>query len=89
MYARHYAPRAVVKIVPEAPKAEAGLVFTDAAHEGQVRMPLDPAAYGSGLYRALRRLDQAGHEVIYVEAPPLTPAWDAVNDRLRKASGSS
>ena len=89
MYSRHYAPRAVVKIVDEAPKGEAGLVFTDAAHEGQVRMPRNPAAYGSGLYSALRRLDQAGHEVIYVEAPPTTPEWEAVNDRIRKASGTS
>lgn len=88
MYARHYAPRAAVKLVDHAPESEAGLVFTDAHHEGQVKMPRDPAAYGSGLYSALRRLDQAGHEVLYVELPPQTPEWEAVNDRLRKASGS-
>ena len=88
MYPRHYAPRASLKVVETAPSHEPGLVFTDAKNEAQVRMPRDPAAYGSGLYSALRRLDQAGHEVIYVERPPQSADWEAVNDRLKKASGS-
>ena len=48
-------------------------------------LPGTPEAYARGLYAALRELDQAGNDVILVEAIPATPAWDAVADRLRRA----
>jgi L-threonylcarbamoyladenylate synthase len=51
-----------------------------------VRMPDDPAGYASRLYAALHELDDAGCGVILVDAPPDTPAWAGVRDRLRRAS---
>ena len=48
-----------------------------------------PDGYARGLYAALRELDQAGNEVILVEAIPATPAWSAVADRLRRAACGS
>jgi len=48
-----------------------------------------PDGYARGLYAALRELDQAGNEVILVEAIPATPAWNAVADRLRRAACGS
>lgn len=89
MYPRHYAPRATLRLVEKAPAGEPGLVFGEPQNENQVRMPRDPAAYGSGLYSALRRLDRAGHEVLFAELPPQSGDWEAVNDRLRKASGTA
>jgi L-threonylcarbamoyladenylate synthase len=50
-------------------------------------MPREPHAYAQRLYAALRELDTAGCERILVEAPPDSPEWAAVTDRLRRACG--
>jgi L-threonylcarbamoyladenylate synthase len=50
-----------------------------------LRLPRQPKAYAQGLYAALRELDQAQCQVMLVEAPPDTPEWQAVLDRLRRA----
>lgn len=52
-------------------------------------LPADPAGYAHDLYRTLRELDGAGLATIVVEALPSDPAWDAVNDRLRRAATGS
>ena len=52
-------------------------------------LPADPEGYARGLYAALRELDQAGKEVIVVEAIPVSPAWAAVADRMRRAECGS
>ena len=49
----------------------------------------EPASYAQGLYANLRTLDAAQTSVILVEAPPVAPAWEAVNDRLRRAAVGS
>jgi L-threonylcarbamoyladenylate synthase len=49
------------------------------------RLPDNPAGYARGLYAALRELDQAGNDIILVEAIPSGPDWAAVADRLRRA----
>ena len=49
----------------------------------------DPAAYARDIYAHLRTLDAAQTTVILVEAPPMTPAWEAVNDRLGRAAVGS
>lgn len=87
MYARHYAPKAEVRLVEKAPSGEIGLVFGKPAHDMQIRMPADPRAYGAMLYSALRRMDQEGAEVVFVELPPASQEWEAILDRLKKASG--
>jgi len=51
--------------------------------------PSDPAAYGHDLYANLRRLDASGAERIVVEAPPADAAWEAVNDRLKRAAAAT
>lgn len=52
-------------------------------------LPADPDGYARGLYGALRELDQAGNEVIVVEAIPAGTAWAAVADRMRRAECGS
>lgn len=55
----------------------------------QYMMKEDPAAYAHDLYAALREADQAGADLILVQAPPATPLWSGINDRLGRAAFSS
>jgi len=52
------------------------------------RLPAEPAAAARRLYAELHRLDDAGLDLILVEAPPRAPAWDGVRDRLRRAAAA-
>jgi L-threonylcarbamoyladenylate synthase len=54
-----------------------------------LRMPREPKAYAQRLYAALRELDTAGCDAILIEAPPASPEWSAVLDRLKRASGQA
>lgn len=85
MYDRHYAPKARVILVPQVAEGEPGLVF-GLPGPGQIPMPNDPALYGAMMYSALNQMDRPGVEVIYVQLPPEGSAWEAVMDRLQKAS---
>jgi L-threonylcarbamoyladenylate synthase len=49
-------------------------------------MPTDAAAAAQALFAALRDFDAQGVRLIWVEAPPDTPAWEGVRDRLQRAS---
>jgi L-threonylcarbamoyladenylate synthase len=49
----------------------------------------DAVGYAQGLYANLRTLDAAATTTIFVETPPSTKAWDAVNDRLGRAAVGS
>ena len=50
-----------------------------------VILPLDATETARQLYAALRTLDEAGLDKIWIEAPPSDSAWTAVWDRLRRA----
>jgi L-threonylcarbamoyladenylate synthase len=54
-----------------------------------VQAPADPAGYGHDLYARLRSLDESGAARILVEAPPASPDWAAVADRLGRAAVGS
>ena len=49
----------------------------------------DAAGYAHDLYAHLRALDDAGSDVMIVEAPPLAPEWAAVRDRLARAAADA
>lgn len=49
-------------------------------------LPADPLAYARGLYASLRQLDRAGYARLLIQLPPEQAAWQAVHDRLRRAS---
>ena len=51
--------------------------------------PRDAAEFAHYLYAGLRQLDQCGCTTIIVEAPPETPDWAAVRDRLGRAAVGS
>jgi L-threonylcarbamoyladenylate synthase len=95
---RHYAPKTPARLVaPHALDAEiaklgaavAVLAFSrpDERVDYWIRMPREPQAYAQRLYGALRELDGAGCETIVIEAPPETPEWHAIRDRLQRATG--
>jgi len=95
---RHYAPRTPARLVPvheldrEIARLKdkvAVLAFSrpDERVDYWLRMPRDAQAYAQKLYAALRELDSANCEAILIEAPPSTPEWAAVLDRLQRASG--
>ena len=50
-------------------------------------MPADPREYAAALYDTLHRLDAARPGLDCGGAPPETPEWAGVLDRLRRAAG--
>ena len=94
---RHYAPRTPARLVPpheldrEIARLRdrvAVLAFSrpDERVDYWLRMPREPLGYARRLYAALRELDGAGCESILIEAPPETPEWAGVRDRLLRAT---
>lgn len=51
------------------------------------RLPADPDAAARRLYAELRSLDEAGLDLILLEAPPPGSEWDGIRDRLQRAAG--
>jgi L-threonylcarbamoyladenylate synthase len=49
-------------------------------------IPHDAEAFARALYAELHRCDAAGAELIVMEAPPETPEWAGIADRLRRAA---
>jgi len=49
-------------------------------------MPHDAEAFARALYAELHHCDEAGAELIVVEAPPETAEWSGIVDRLRRAA---
>lgn len=96
--ARHYAPRTPARLVPaheldrEIARTRgriAVLAFSrpDERVATWIRMPRDPAGYARRLYAALRELDRAACDRILIESPPALAEWQAVRDRLVRATG--
>ncbi len=58
----------------------------EASPDHQVIMPHDPQAYAHRLYAELHRLDDLGCDLILAQQVPDRPGWEAVRDRLTRAS---
>jgi len=100
----HYAPAAAVRLFPDAAALADALQALPAAARSHVAvysrhapavgvaahrpMPAEPAAVARELFAVLRFFDDAGVRQIWVEHPPVGPAWAAVNDRLRRAAAA-
>ncbi|MEY3880789.1 MAG: hypothetical protein RIQ94_1585, partial [Pseudomonadota bacterium] len=50
--------------------------------------PLQAPAYAQVLYSSLRELDSLNLDIIIIEKPPTLEAWQAINDRLKKATST-
>lgn len=86
MYARHYAPYGEVVLCDALTTEDFGLVLSEPLNENQLQMSADPIQYGARLYDSLHKLDAMGVKLIKIELPPQTGDWEAVLDRLKKAS---
>jgi L-threonylcarbamoyladenylate synthase len=75
---KHYSPRTRV-ILGESPRNGKGI---------RPVMPADPTAYAESLYRVLHDLDREGFDWIAFDAPPDTPEWAGIRDRLHRAAHS-
>ncbi|MEY3788599.1 MAG: hypothetical protein RLZ75_2806 [Pseudomonadota bacterium] len=53
-----------------------------------ISMPLQAPAYAQVLYSSLRELDSLNLDIIIIEKPPTLEAWQAINDRLKKATST-
>ncbi|MCU0757231.1 MAG: L-threonylcarbamoyladenylate synthase [Xanthomonadales bacterium] len=98
----HYAPRTPAELVtPDhfaariaelraAGKDSAALCFSSAWPEDPgcpaIALPAAPEAYAHGLYAALRTLDALEADRLLIVAPPGTPEWTAIHDRLQRAT---
>lgn len=51
-----------------------------------LRLARQPGTYARGLYAALHTLDREGCTLIVIESPPIGAGWDAVRDRLIRAT---
>ena len=51
-------------------------------------IPHDAEAFARAIYAELHQCDEAGAELIIVEALPESPEWFAIADRLRRAAAS-
>ncbi len=48
-----------------------------------------PEVWEERLYASLRELDHPGIDLILIEAPPRLPGWEAVQDRLQRATAAT
>jgi len=100
----HYAPRAPLRLMarpqlhtalqmldraplrlavysrPLPPGVGAGVIHRE--------MPERAADAARELFSVLREFDDEGAQLIWVEEPPITPEWEGVRDRLRRAAAS-
>ena len=95
-HARHYAPRTrAVRVGP----GEVGVIAaegrgfvllgqrSDPGKSGAIAvMPGDPVGYARDFYSVLRRLDGLCLREIVIEMPPEEPSWEAVRDRITRAT---
>jgi L-threonylcarbamoyladenylate synthase len=101
MLPRHYAPRTPLETAADGGARRVEELHREGRRVGWVihrhaeglppgvvvrMLPADPAGYAAQLYAVLHDLDAAGLDRIVVALPPAAPEWQAVRDRLRRAS---
>jgi L-threonylcarbamoyladenylate synthase len=88
--ASHYAPRTPSRLVSadvlRDADPDAAVLAHSMARVGWIVAPADPAGYAHALYANLRTLDARGAEEILIEDVPASAEWDAVRDRLVRAT---
>jgi L-threonylcarbamoyladenylate synthase len=95
MHPRHYSPRTRLLLVKngQVPDQGTGIYLQYKHPPGRagiavVQMPSAAAEYAAALYDKLHGADAGGYDWIAVDAPPETPDWEAIHDRLGRALSS-
>ncbi len=96
--ASHYSPKTRIELVPAERLVLRTKQLTEegkrvghwtSVEQGAQRTRIastDSKIYSRTLYAGLRALDSWGVDVVLIEKPPQTAEWNAVNDRLKRAS---
>ena len=95
MHPRHYSPRTRLLLVSNGEVPDSGhgtyLQYSNAprrANATTTQMPLSATDYAAALYDKLHVADEGKFDWIAVDIPPLSPVWEAIHDRLRRAAFS-
>jgi L-threonylcarbamoyladenylate synthase len=93
MHPRHYSPRTALTLIENGNLPQRGigvyLQHLNPPSRGAValiKMPYSPEEYAARLYESLHRADAGNYDWIAVDRPPDTAEWEAVQDRLKRAS---
>jgi len=92
MHPRHYSPRTKLLLVQNGQVPEQGSgIYLRHSHAPlrdveTIQMPASATEYAARLYDKLHQADNAGRDWIALDLPPDTPEWEAIHDRLRRAS---
>ena len=105
MLSRHYAPSAQLIFAPDDGRELIEKFIAQGQHVGWlyfgsptlapppgslfIEMPRDAKRYAKRLYAELHRLDAAGVDRIVVAAVESSPQWQAIRDRLTRASAEA
>lgn len=94
---KHYSPKK--RLLPFQDENELAYITTKYAHIAVLalhhfntptrltfQLPTTPAAYAQVFYHHLRLADQSEADVIAIELPPKTEGWQAIHDKINKAS---
>jgi len=97
--ARHYAPRTPLVLAPDRATAlerasktknACVILFGEGPTDPTIRvLPGTPEAAGAALFALLHELDRDKWAILFVEPPPDAPGWEAIADRLQRASIAS
>ena len=93
MHPRHYSPRTTLILTSDGalPRDGLGIYLQYERQPGRQdvevrRMPASASGYAAALYDELHAADDGGYDWIAVDLPPISPDWEAVQDRLRRAA---
>lgn len=93
MHPRHYRPQTKLLLVEKGATPQNGTgAYLQLRHPPAARvrelivMPAEAEPYAAQFYRILHELDAHHYDWIAVDAPPDTPEWDAIRDRLQRAA---
>ncbi len=89
---KHYSPKTKVKLGTPTIVGETKVGFISYSSpelefvEKQITLSPSPSQYASQIYSALHALDALNLDIIYVEPLPAEESWQALRDRLERAS---
>jgi L-threonylcarbamoyladenylate synthase len=97
MHRRHYSPRTPLYLATNGKLPDRGLdqgqgIYLQHLHpSGRAdiaihQMPQSATDYAAALYEVLHQADAGNYSWIAVDVPPSTPEWEAILDRLKRAS---
>jgi L-threonylcarbamoyladenylate synthase len=96
MHRRHYSPRTTLYLATNGklPTEGQGIYLQHRHPPSRAditihQMPQSATNYAAALYEVLHQADTGNYSWIAVDVPPSTPEWEAVLDRLKRASSNS